>query len=801
MIANITLGKKAASMILYNEKKVNKGKAIKLDSSSEIMAIPDAAIDVFDELSSKTKTEDANVQISLSLAIGENVSDETFKKIARDYLKSTGFGDCPFVVYRHHDTQHQHIHICTSIMTHQEKKVDMYYNYIKSQKATRELERKYGLKLVSSVKPKKENPAIKGMKEYRDLLAAIDLDRGKKSDIRKIVAKGTSVILQQYKPTTLPETKKLYASLGIDLTDIANEDGSHRGYVFRLSDRTNTPAIKASDLYMTFTKGLLEKTFGKNQSKKQKCDTKRIARAVQAVQKEFESINTADFEKALREKNILPMFDRYKDGRVYGLSYFDEKTGFIFKASEVGKAFSHGNMAGFLGDDKETKKSQQKLLEDAFYALYNEQKKLGNRTSALNFAKRQDTLGSLVAALRKSGANAENTEKTASEYLSEKIKKLEKAADFVAEKGMVAKALNEHYQKSLGEYLANYPGVAASDYANAQLEAEKGEYVDYVRDSLQLELLSGKSVEAMVDDFIKGKIREEHLRLLNRDINEKTEQRARFVAGQDANAGHPKPNRFYFAYSAVDFAKHLPLFSHDEDRLRAYVMERADRTAVRAMAIERINRFFSEQKELFSGRTAHHPSGNTSLDFHRFLLANKDKLAHELAEKLKAMDGLPKDKAELLGSVAFSENGLVAKYFDRAENRSLPLAKANAIARDAVKKIVSDWRKTLDSRGIAKNLKDPDRIKEIKGLIKEAVMDDPIARKVFLDKPLADKTEAKINGIIEYHQGFYSQKAQDEVSGTAGNVLRTIAGMAQNHPERDGLNTARNDKRNKRRPR
>jgi len=952
MIANITIGKNASSMILYNENKVKNGKAIKLDSSSEIMGITEDAIDVLDELSSKTKTEDANVQISLSLAIGENVSDATFKDIARDYLKSTGFEDCPFVVYRHHDTRHEHVHICTSIMTHGEKKVDMYYNYIKSQKATRELEKKYGFKLVSSVKPKKTNPAIKGMKEYRELLASIDLDRGKKSDIRKIVAKGTSVILQQYKPTTFPEAKKLYAILGIDLTDLTNEDGNHRGYVFRLSDRANTPAIKASDLYMTFTKDLLEKHFDKNRSKKEKCGTKRIARAVQVVQKDFESINTADFEKVMREKNILPMFDRYKDGRIYGLSYFDEKTGFIFKASEVGKGFSHSSLSGFLVDGKETKKSQQKVLEDAFYALYNEQKNVGNRTSALNFANRENTLDNLIAALRKRGANAENIEKTAGEFLSEKIGKLKNATDFAEEKRMVLKALNEHYQKNLEEYLGNYPDVTASDYVSGQLEEERGEYMDHLRNSLQLELLSNKSVEGIVDGFIENKAQEVHLEPLkehfteflpnmladefsglgsaakiifirdrkqvfieslygrvkdvdsskeifskyesetvdaayltainaligsedrkaktnivqdaaaslisggieqrialyrsylldrqnyrdgildripepdkklfgtkeldghiaqhidkvesvtlpllelNRDIREKNGPGNPFVPDQEAD----RQDRFYFPYRHEDFAKYLPLFSQDGNKLKAYVLGRADRMAVSAMATERINLFFSEQRERFPEKVDHHLSGNTSLDFHHFLLANKGKLTHELTEKMKAMDGLPKDKAELLEPIAFSENGLITKYFDRLENRSLPIVKADIIAREVVKNVIADWRKTLDSRRISKNLADADRIKEIKVLAKEAIVADPTAKKVFLDRSLVDKAESTINGIIQHYQGFYAQKANREVPGSTENILYTLSNMARSHPERDGLNTARNDKRKKRTP-
>src|SRR5690606_17624961 len=183
MIANITTGNKAASMILYNENKVKAGKATKLDASSPIMLIPSAAIDVFDTHSQKTKTENSNVQISLSLALGENVSDETFINIAQDYLKQIGFNNTPYVIYRHKDTKHQHIHICTSIITHDDQKVDMYYNYIKSMKATRDLEQKYNLKLVSSINKKDENQAIKGLKDYYECVNEIDTYTASKSQI------------------------------------------------------------------------------------------------------------------------------------------------------------------------------------------------------------------------------------------------------------------------------------------------------------------------------------------------------------------------------------------------------------------------------------------------------------------------------------------------------------------------------------------------------------------------------------------------------------------------------------------
>ena len=48
---------------------------------------------------------------SLSAAPGEQLSDEQWREIGQEYLAGMGFTDNQYVISRHTDTEHEHIHI------------------------------------------------------------------------------------------------------------------------------------------------------------------------------------------------------------------------------------------------------------------------------------------------------------------------------------------------------------------------------------------------------------------------------------------------------------------------------------------------------------------------------------------------------------------------------------------------------------------------------------------------------------------------------------------------------------------
>jgi Relaxase/Mobilisation nuclease domain len=99
------------------------------------------------ELNSRVKR--AVYHSSLSLPKTEQLDDGVWMAIAQDYLQGMGFEDCQFVVYRHTDQDHDHIHIVASrIRLTDGKTVSDSWDYRRSESLIRTLEQNYQLEAV-----------------------------------------------------------------------------------------------------------------------------------------------------------------------------------------------------------------------------------------------------------------------------------------------------------------------------------------------------------------------------------------------------------------------------------------------------------------------------------------------------------------------------------------------------------------------------------------------------------------------------------------------------------------------------
>lgn len=86
---------------------------------------------------------------SLSLPKTEYLEDSDWMAIAQDYLKGMGFEGCQYVVYRHTDQDHDHIHIVASrIRLTDGKTISDSWDYRRSETVIRGLEKAYQLESV-----------------------------------------------------------------------------------------------------------------------------------------------------------------------------------------------------------------------------------------------------------------------------------------------------------------------------------------------------------------------------------------------------------------------------------------------------------------------------------------------------------------------------------------------------------------------------------------------------------------------------------------------------------------------------
>ncbi len=99
---------------------------------------------------------------SLSLPPNERLDEATWNEIANRYLEEMGFNSNQYVVYRHSNTERDHIHICASrIRLDNGKIVHDGWDYKRSETIIRQLEKDYGLQpTLSSHEKLSRNPSI-----------------------------------------------------------------------------------------------------------------------------------------------------------------------------------------------------------------------------------------------------------------------------------------------------------------------------------------------------------------------------------------------------------------------------------------------------------------------------------------------------------------------------------------------------------------------------------------------------------------------------------------------------------------
>ena len=91
----------------------------------------------------------AVLHVSLAAAPGEHLTDEQWRQIGQRYLRGMGFQDNQFVITRHTDTEHEHIHILANRITHGGAVVSDAHDYRRQETLMREIERDFGLQRVA----------------------------------------------------------------------------------------------------------------------------------------------------------------------------------------------------------------------------------------------------------------------------------------------------------------------------------------------------------------------------------------------------------------------------------------------------------------------------------------------------------------------------------------------------------------------------------------------------------------------------------------------------------------------------
>lgn len=333
----------------YNENKVKNGKAVCIHSDGFLRDTSELTfaqkVSGFERLNcrnerAKTKT----LHISLNFDPSEKLSTEKMQQVAEAYIKGIGFEGQPFLAYRHIDAGHPHIHIVTTTIREDGSRINTHNIGRNQSEVTRkQIEEDFNLIKANDKK------AI-----HREQVIPINtrLIYGK-TETRQAINRVVSIVIQNYLFASLAELNVVLRKYGVQAEPgtKGSRVNQHRGLNYRMLDEKSTPVgvpIKASLLSIKPTVKKLETLFEKNRPLKEAFKTiikKEIDETIAQVPADLSIL-----KKILANKNIDLVLRTASDGsgRVYGITFIDEKNRVVFNGSDLGKKYSAAHLQSSL---------------------------------------------------------------------------------------------------------------------------------------------------------------------------------------------------------------------------------------------------------------------------------------------------------------------------------------------------------------------------------------------------------------------------------------------------------------------
>ncbi len=344
-------GKSIRGILHYNENKVTKGEAILILANGFAGNIDQMSfaqkLQRFMHLTSLKPSVKTNaLHITLNFDASEKLENNTMQQIALAYMERIGFGEQPFLVYRHNDVAHQHLHIATTSIQRDGKIIDLHnIGRDLSEPARKSIEQEFNL-VVAERKTYKPKPAIRPADPEKIEYGRLPTKRA----ISNIV----HAVMDTYRFTSLAEFNAVLKQFNVtaDRGKEENEMFHKKGLIYFLLDKSGNKIgvpIKASAFYGKPTLRNLEKKFERNADKRKPFRQNLISR-IDLVINKYDVITKNTLVAELQKNGTALVFRQNEKDLIYGVTFIDHINKTVFNGSDLGKAYSAKSLTQRLGD-------------------------------------------------------------------------------------------------------------------------------------------------------------------------------------------------------------------------------------------------------------------------------------------------------------------------------------------------------------------------------------------------------------------------------------------------------------------
>lgn len=358
MIAKISSTANLGGVLGYNFKKVVSGEASILlaeglyTNFERGYTMDEVFSDMQALIPKKCRTKNVVFHCSLNPHPDEKLSNEQLSQIAKEYMQALGYGNQPYIVFKHNDIAREHIHIVSLRVDGLGRKINDKFENRRSKRITDALEQKYSL--IPSTPNKGQQAEPLSVQEGQAV-----------GNIRSEVALVLREVLAHYRFCSLGEFNAVLRryNLAVEEVKTTYRGKQYDGLVYVPTDehgnKVATP-IHASKIGRGVGYSAIQ-----HKMKQSKQSIKPfIAGMRQRVLAVMRTSPRSEEELVVRleEQGLRCLIRKNESGRIYGITFIHDTEGIALNGSRLGKGYSANRFAAYFADT-----TQNTFLDESLY--------------------------------------------------------------------------------------------------------------------------------------------------------------------------------------------------------------------------------------------------------------------------------------------------------------------------------------------------------------------------------------------------------------------------------------------------
>jgi len=308
----------------YNEQKVSEGKAeVTFCSNIEDHANAMKTFAIYERANIRTTLPSFHVSVNPSTKDMEKMTEEKMTEFIRDWMSEMGYGNQPYIVYRHNDIDRPHYHIVSIRVDSEGKKIDDSFERKRCRQSLDRLSVKYGFEIG--------NGQREGEKQTPNPYQGFNPQNGDVSgQIEEIVK-----LAMKYHFTTVNQFACVLNSFNVKVSFEARSDGQTEMKFAGMEPRSKEPCtvqISEKDLKVPSYRDVESRAAKSTRSIKTR-EKKRVDNLAETCFKYARS--ESHFVRMMHKKQIDVHFSKTEKGEIFGVTFVDHRTKCCFKASEL----------------------------------------------------------------------------------------------------------------------------------------------------------------------------------------------------------------------------------------------------------------------------------------------------------------------------------------------------------------------------------------------------------------------------------------------------------------------------------